>query len=360
MVASLVTASNISNGTFSATANNVAGLLDKIGRIFDIDTNFRIDKLARFDSSYLSYGKTLEEWQADLPEVTAFDPTGANALSPAYTTFRPPFYSYTIGRYKIKQSIPYGNLERAVHNAGEYVDLIARLYSRIEDTKAQYEYALKREELGELAGLCNTAMGSTSVYATSTAYNVGTVLKESALSDVRGIVFLPIAATNTDSWATLVAAGTIVPLNLSEQLAVPVDTSTGEAFIERVKALGEIAQDFSQGNSLNGNCLGVTTDLVLVVKQGVRPVLDVQTLAGAFNQERLAMGVDVIAVPDFGSATSSDVWAILLDARGMSLHRTYDATRENPNGDGDFLNIYRHFEHTPHISRNTFVHVFHS
>lgn len=357
-VSSLITANKISYDTFSVTRDNIVGLVDKIGKIFDLDTSFRLDKLARFNAEYLSFGKTIEEWQADLILPDSFDASGSGAMSPAVNTFRPNFYSYTIGRKVIKQTIPYGNIERAVHNAGEYANLVARLYARIEDSQAQYEYQLKREMAGKYAGLALYEMDASnaSAYATSTAYTVGTLVKSGSPAVV-GIVFKPIAASNTHTWAQAIEAGEVVLLDLAEELAIPEDESTGEAFIERVKALAEVASDRNQGNSLNGNCLGVTGDLVLLVKHGVMPNLEVQTMAGTFQLDKLAIPAEVIPIPDFGS-DSNKVYAMLIDGRGMGLYPTYSATRENQNGDGDFLNIFRHSEYTAHCSRNTFIHVF--
>ena len=42
----------------------------------------------------------------------------------------------------------------------------------------------------------------------------------------------------------------------------------------------------------------------------------------------------------------------------MRLHNTYMATREDFNGKGDFVNLYRHTEDTATLSRNTFVKVY--
>ena len=95
----------------------------------------------------------------------------------------------------------------------------------------------------------------------------------------------------------------------------------------------------------------------LIVKQGVIPALEVETYAGAFHSEDLAIPADIVVVKDFGSADDK-YYAVLMDERGMRLHNTYNATREQPNGDGDFLNIFRHTEDTAHVSRNTFVKVF--
>ena len=52
------------------------------------------------------------------------------------------------------------------------------------------------------------------------------------------------------------------------------------------------------------------------------------------------------------------VYAVIMDARAMRLHNTYRATRENINGDGDFLNLVEHTEDTAWISRNAGIHVF--
>ena len=51
----------ISVASFSVTRDNTVGLLDKIGKIFTIVTNY-VDKLALFDGEDLSFGKTVEEW----------------------------------------------------------------------------------------------------------------------------------------------------------------------------------------------------------------------------------------------------------------------------------------------------------
>lgn len=354
MISSVVTASNLSNDTFTATHNNVASLVDKIGRIFSIDTNFKQDKLARFDSDFLLYGRTLEEFQADLILPSAYDSTGANVMSPDASTFRPNFYSYTIGRKKIKQTIYNDNLERAVHNAEEFANIVAILISRLDDSAVQYRYGLKREMVGRFIELAEAEQGATSVFATSTAYAVGTCLKKSASDTERGIVFKAIANTNTDNWATLVSNGYIVELDLVTDIAKPVDSTTGEAFIEQVKKDIEVAGDISQGHSLNGNALGASAGLVLIVKQGIVPNLDVNTYAGAFHDEKLALPAEIVVIPDFGANASSDYYAVLMDARAMRLHPSYDATRENLNGDGDFINYVRHLEFTAHISRNVF------
>lgn len=356
-VSSVVTATKISNATFSVTRDNIVELVDKIGKIHTIDTVFAIDKLAMFDGEYLSFGKTIEEWQADLIMPEDYDPTGANALAPHYSTFRPNFYSYTLGRKKISQTIPNNNIERAVHFEGQFNEIVATLIKRIQDSMSAYRYAVKRELLGKYIGLCAYEMdpSNATLFAISTAYTVNTLVKNA--SNVVGIVVKPIANTNTKVWADAIDDGMIVLLDLVTEIDIPVDTSTGEDFIKQVKKDVEVAQDLSEGHSLNGNTLGAVEGLVLIVKQGVIPELEVSTYAGAFNENRVVAPTEVIVVRDFGSA-NADYFAVLMDRRGMRLHNTYDATRENPNGDGDFLNIFRHTEDTATASRNTFIKVY--
>lgn len=369
LVANIITTAKISNASFEETANNTVGLIDKVGKIITLDTVFTIDKLSRFDGEYLPLAKTIEEWQEDLILPSDYDASGANALSPHNPTYRPVFYSYTIGRKKVATSIYNNDIERCVNDQAQFVSIVAMKTKRLSDSMAQYRYALKREMIAHYIALAKSEMSSTTTFAYTSSYAVNALVRNADTATAYGIVVKPYTANTTGitSWADAVAAGYIIVLDLVKQIAVPVDTNTGEAFIKAVKEDVEIASDISEGHSLNGNTLGVTSDMVLLVKQGVIPTLQVDTLAGAFNKEELAFPTDVIVVKDFGSTTvtvgesSVDVskaYAVLVDGRGMRLHNTYNATRSNENGDGDFLNIFRHTEDTPYLSRNTFIKVY--
>lgn len=360
VVSSLITKAKISNPSFVETRDNVVGLLDKIGAIITLDTDYQQDKLYMFDGFFMSFGKTIEEYQQDLILPTAYDSDGAGALSPSDPTYRPVDYSYSLGRKKIKTTIRNDNIERAVHFEAQLVDIVSMQFKRLEDSMAVYRYELKREMLAKYIALCEEPYASTTTFAISTAYNVGQYVRKGSTGDdakVFAIVVKPIANTNTHVWADAVANGELIVLDLIKEIAKPVDTATGEAFIEEVKKSLEIASDLSEGHSLNGNSLGAVSNLKLIVKQGVIPALQVQTMAGAFHSEDLAIPADIVVVKDFGSA-NADYFAVLMDERGMRLHNTYNATREQVNGDGDFLNIFRHTEDTAHVSRNTFVRVF--
>lgn len=357
--ASIVTAAKVSNSSFSVTRDNIVGLVDKIGKLVTLDTAYQIDKLAEFDGEFLSFGKNIEEYQQDLILPQSYDSSGSGALSPNDPTYRPNFYSYTIGRKVIKTTLRNDNIERAVHFLEQFIEITALQVKRIGDSMAAYRYEVKREMLARFCDLVQACYdASVAVFVTATAYTEGTLLKDNATPTAWGIVVKAIPSSPAvANWAAAVSGGYIIPYSLVSEIAKPVDSSTGEAFIMEVKKVVEKAGDLSEGNSLNGNTLGAVEGLTLIVKQGVIPVLDVETLAGAFHLDKVSMPAKVVVLRDFGTA-DSDIYAVLMDSRAMRLHRTYQATRENMNGDGDFLNIFEHTEDTAWISRNAFIHLF--
>lgn len=357
ILASYVSESKISVASFEVTRDNLVGLLDKIGRVFTFDTSYT-DKLAEFDGDELEYGKTLEEWQQDLMLPEAYDATGANALAPHNPTYRPVDYSYSLGRKVIPTSLKNNDIERAVNNEGEFVSIASMRTKRLYDSVAVWRYGVKREILAKLIGLCDAVKTSATSYAGATSFAVGAYIKGGSPT-AYGVVVKAItgSASETNSWAKCLSGGYVILLDLVTELAIPSDATSGEAFIKQLKSDVEIASDISEGHSLNGNTLGATEGLVLLVKQGVIPQIEVDVLAGAFHEDKVAMPAEVKVIKDFGS-DNTNVFAILMDKRGMRLHNSYRAVRENLNGEGDFLNIFYHSEDTAHISRNTFVKIY--
>lgn len=365
LVHSYVDSNKISVDSFTETRANSVGLLDTLGKIYTLWQNYG-DKLGTFDGEDLSFGKTIEEWAQDLILPENFDASGSGALAPHESTYRPVSFSYTLGKKTIPQTIRNNDIERAVHNIGQFEDIIAGKTKALYDSETMFRYALKREALGVLAERCAYAMDGAN--ADLTLATEGTTI--SGAVDVNDLVYVtatqknyvcvkPIASGSGLTGTTAIAGGYFILLDLVTEIAKPVDDTTGEAFIEQVLADVEVASDFSEGHSLNGNTLGASAEagLVLVMKQGVMPALKVKTLAGAFNKEELAMPAEIIIVPNFGDA-DSDIYAVLVDRRIMRLHNTYRAVRENMNGQGDFLNYFYHTENTVHVSRNAFVKVY--
>ena len=365
VVALYVASNKIGVESFSETRDNTVGLLDVLGKIYTNWQNYE-DKLALFDGEDLSFGKTIEEWAQDLILPEDFDASGSGALAPHVSTYRPVEFSYTLGRKTIPQTIRNDDIERAVHNIGQFEDIIAGKTKAMYDSETMLRYAIKRQALGVLIGRCDGAMDSSN--ADVTLSTEGTTI--SGAVDVNDLVYVtattkmyvcvkPIASGSGLTGTTAIAGGYLIEYKLITEIDIPVDDQTGEAFIQQVLEDVEVASDFSEGHSLNGNTLGGNPEagLVLVIKQGVMPALKVQTLAGAFHREELALPAEVVVVPDFGNA-DADYYAILVDRRIMRLHNTYRAVRENLNGQGDFLNMFYHTENTAHISRNCFVKVY--
>lgn len=363
LVATYVDEQKISVDTFEITRNNTVGLLDKIGMIKTIDFSY-VDKLAVLDGEELSFGKTIEEYQEDLKLPEDFDATGASTLSPHDGTYRPVFYSYTLGQKTHSITIRNNDIERAVHFVEQFISIVSMKSKRLYDSVAVWRYQVKREMLGKLAEMCEDAVGLGSAYAGETFannkdYAVNSLVRSKSSGEgiEYGIIVKPVKRGDFSNWAGAVAGGAIIVYNgLVEELAIPTDTNSGEAFVKSVKEAMEVASDLSEGHSLNGNTLGATEGMLLLIKQGVMPSVEVDVLAGAFHEDKVALPAEIKVIKDFGSAEG--VYAMLIDRRGCRLHNTYRAVRSQENAQGNFTNVFHHDEETAFISRNTFVKVF--
>ena len=364
VVHNYVASNKIAVDSFSETKDNSVGLLDTLGKIYTLWQNYG-DKLVLFDGEDLSFGKTIEEWAQDLILPENFDASGSTTLAPHESTYRPVSFSYTLGKKTIPQTIRNNDIERAVHNIGQFEDIIAGKTKALYDSETMFRYAIKREALGVLMARCDYQMDATNADVTlaNTSASISGAHDVNELFAITGsgmyILVKPIASGAGLTGATAISGGYLIKLDLVTEIAQPSSDVTGEAFIEQVLKDVEVASDYSEGHSLNGNTLGGNPEagLVLVVKQGVMPSLKVQTLAGAFNKEELAMPAEIVVIPSFGDA-DADLWAVLCDRRIMRCHNTYRAVRENMNGQGDFLNMFYHSENTVHVSRNCFVKVY--
>ena len=291
-------------GTWNATTDNLYTAVDKIGKMVMLDGQF-IDKLPELDGDELPLGKTIEEYFIDLtlPEAyTDINTEGAKNEVPALPSVEQCAYNYTLGREKIKTTVPYDNVERAALNQNDAANMIAKILERLGNSYEMFKFQAKKQLLGN-------------------------------------------------------AADKAVAANLVTTIAVPTDTTTGEAFIKAIK--GEVeAASFAHEGGLNGALIGAAPELVLYIKKGVMPSIEVDTMAGAFNEARLAIPARVKVVDDFGTMTNTDVFALLVDPRGIKLHRGYHAIRTATNADGDFVNYVDHSEHTGFISKNVYIKAF--
>ena len=300
-------------GVWNKTNDNLIGLIDKIGKTVQINGVYT-DKLAELEGDELSLGKTIEEYFIDLtmPETYSDITTeGAKDDVPALPAVEDVCYNYTLGRQKVKTTVPFDNLERAFNTdagaAAAITDISAKLQNSVDMTK----YQMKKQLLGNVA-------------------------------------------------SKAIAVKATVP-DVYKAMPVPVDTETSEAFITAIKQAAEDASFAHQGG-LGNRLIGAAPELKLYVKKGVMPIVEVDALAGAFNSDKLALPASVTVVDDFGTITGGtsgkQVYAILIDPRGVKLHEGYNASRYKENADGDFVNYVRHFEETGFISKSTFVRVF--
>ena len=287
-------------GAWVSTTDNLLKLQDKIGKQVTLDGSFQ-DKLPELSGDELPLGKTIEEWMIDLTLPSDFDATGKDNDKPAYPTVEDVAYSYTLGRKKIKTSVPYDNVERAALTAEGAATMTGKIMERIQNSQSLYEYNLKKQLL---ANMVDKAAGN----------------------------------------ATIVA--------------LPNTTENAEKAIIAIKSAVEDASFAHEGDSLTpGALIGASPELVLYVKKGFMPQVEVNAFAGAFNKADLAIPATIKVVDDI-PCTDTKVWGVLIDPRGVKLHTGYKAMRSHENADGDFVNYTLHSEFLGFVSKFTFVRVF--
>jgi len=293
---------------WSKTTGSFTGLLDKVGKIVTIDGLFG-DRLAGYlEGDDLPLGKTVEEYFIDLTLPTTYTNVttdGALAIVPSLPTVESVLYSYSLGRAYVKTTLPFDNFERAMNTNEDTANCAAKIMERLQNSYDMVKYQVKKQLIGNFSEAC---------YAVATCKQV---------------------------------------------IAKPVDTATGEAFIKQVKKDIEIAS-LPNENSLTANALiGSAPSLVLFVHKGIMPSIEVDTEAGAFNVGKLAIPAKIVVVDDFGTTTNAaKIYALLVDERGLKVHNGYNATRSDENGNGDFINYYRHYELTAFYSKYVYGKVY--
>lgn len=349
-------ASKIANPAFTPEKESITGLLTKVAKMWHLTQNFN-DKLPEMDAEKMPYGGVLEEWNSMLANVEDYDPEGATTLAPRYLKYLPPSYSYLQPKKVVPVTRPYDLIQKACLDDGAYASLIGDISKRLEDTYALFKYSCKRTLLGKAVNAVDAAYTGAKTYAKSTAYAAGDYVKSG--TDYYVITQNVTTAENGASATidTIVQLGKAVKIDLRTIIGKPTDEATGEAFIKQIKTDAEIAQDINEGHSFNGGALGAEQGLVLYIKQGIMPSLDVDTLAGAFHTDRLAMPVEIKVLPDFGDGNDK-AYAIMCDKRMFRVFPHYEATREQENGQGDFITYFRHFQHMYAYSRNAYIHVY--
>ena len=287
-------------GAWVSSTDNLLKLQDKVGKQITLDGSFQ-DKLPELSGDSLPLGKTIEEWFVDLTLPTDFDATGKDNDKPAYPSIEDVAYCYTLGRKKIKTSEPYDNVERAALTPEDAANMTGKIMERIQNSESLYEFNLKKQLLANMVDK---------------------------------------AAAN------------------AKVVALPNTTENAENAIIALKEAVEDASFAHEGDSLTSTALiGASPELVLYVKKGFMPSVEVKAFAGAFQKEELAIPCTIKVVDDI-PCTDAKVWGVMVDPRGIKLHTGYKAMRSHENADGDFINYVLHTEFTGFISKYTFVRVF--
>ena len=300
--AAYVDATKQLQATFKPTVDDFTKCVTKIGKMATLYLPIA-DKLPELDGDNLPYGQIIEEYMIDsfTPEKFVYtDKAGKRNARRA--TFADAVYSYPLDEQIFELGVPRTQFQRVSIGQQSFSDLVTTTISTMDSSTNAWNYASKRQLIGNMA-------------------------KEAAKN------------------SKLVSA-----------MAKPINTETGEAFIKKVKELAEIAKDMNDHN-LAGHVCGAAPSLKLYVKQGIVASLDTDTYAGAFQLDKLAMPAEVKTILDFGDADDS-IYAILVDERGIKLHDDINVVTTDYDGYMDQDNFWRHLQQTGFISKFAFVHVF--
>lgn len=318
----------------NGSTNNLYGLIDKIGKIVTLKGDFS-DKLPELEGDELPAGKTIEETMIDLVLPTVYgangthpgvadaenaETEGANDTAPSYPSIEQAAYSYTLGRIKTKTTRPYDYIEAGCQNSAQVGDLAADILWALQSSLSVQRYFIKKYLLGNA------------------------ITKAIAVEDASHNKLLVSVMGEPDGGVNA--------------------TTKAEAFIRQVKKDIEEASFAGENKSLSKAFIGAAPELVLYIKKGVLPSLEVDALAGAFHSEMLAVPAKIKVVDSFervkdGATDVTDkVFAFLCDPRGIKLHNSYRAIRSKENADGDFVNFVEHEENTGFISKHVYMHVY--
>ena len=334
----------IANPDFDATKQDVTGLVNKIIATITLDGDYSegLDDLSGFDTAL---GETIEEYFINFVSPEPFDEDGTDNMKPHRPSWQKPCYSSRLGKKTLPITVDAIKYQSAFHDEGTYVAFTNMITKRLYDSLELYLNGLRRNLLGTVA---DKLIGQSSEVAFSAAstYAAGTHCAE-------GVVVKDITANEFANWAAAVKGGKAVALDLSTTLAIPSDVETGEAFIKSVKTYVEKFAKPQQGYSYNGNIAGKAPVYKLYINDGIMPSIEVDTLAGAFHEDKLGFGVEVVRVKNFGD---SKAYALLADPRGIKLHNDVRRATDDKNGKGDFVNYYIHDEETAFWSPNVMMH----
>ena len=282
---------------FTAVINDTTGLVEKCMDQICLNQLFT-DKLPELDGDEKEFGAYVEEYGMGLlvPKAATSLVDGQSYGVPYYApAVQGTFHSWKLPEYIVAGSTSYNKYKSSMKSPEAYASFVSSVLKQMIDSYNQARYEEKKELLGW-------------------------------------------AANN-------VATKTVI--------AKPVDTTSGEAFIKKVKDIAEeasFARDITVGEKTI--TLGAAEGLTLYLNKGIMSSLEVDTLAGAFNKEDLAMPVK-IKVVDFGAngMGTNQAYGLIVDNRAIKLFPNRNTVGEDVNAYHDFVTVSRHVIDTPFVSK---------
>ena len=282
---------------FTAVINDTTGLVEKCMDQICLNQLFT-DKLPELDGDEKEFGAYVEEYGMGLlvPKAATSLVDGQSYGVPYYApAVQGTFHSWKLPEYIVAGSTSYNKYKSSMKSPEAYASFVSNVLKQMIDSYNQARYEEKKELLG---------------------------------------------------WAANNVA-------VKQVLAKPVDTVSGEAFIKAVKNIAEdasFARDITVGEKTI--TLGAAEGLTLYLNKGIMSSLEVDTLAGAFNKEDLAMPV-TIKVVDFGATGmgTNQAYGLIVDNRAIKLFPNRNTVGEDVNAYHDFVTVSRHVIDTPFVSK---------
>ncbi len=267
-----------------------------------------------FDDVVLSHGTTVEEYINDMLVVEDYDPDAKPFDSEPVDVKRA--YHTRSKDKKITLPVLKKEIDRAFTSPEGTASFTARQIARIDDTFKNYKYEAKKIAIGEklLRDSCTFDEGTEKW----TSFGV------SKWSDI-----ISSAKTTKRQIGEKFLANIIVEIGVDEDdepiySHAIIDKATSEEFILAIQSLVEDMQFLRTGYNMFGIPQQTQKEnLVLLIKSGALPIMNVRALSNVFNKELLGLGIEVKVVDDFGVDTSvlksgdalGKVYAILADKR---------------------------------------------
>jgi len=358
-------------GSWVANKDSITGLVEKCVKTFNLDTYGFEDKLPELDGSDVQ-GFWEEYFAGLVPAKGRIADGSSDELAPARPEFDEPSYSYplvdaTTGNpgIRFKTTIDDNYFER-YFNGGNEAGLVNYIIKKLYDSFYTFKYDSKRQLIGNMINKAVDAQSGVAYTTNSTVLKCGHIYSQSnkfyiCKENQSAAINKSLAQLAVDGWDTGKKAivNEIKP-DLVKAIAKPVDDTTGEAFIKEIKdSVEKLTIGPSEGTSLSGSTIGaVNNELELYVKPGIMASLNVDTLAGAFNVEKLAIPAMIKVLPDFGTIDDANVYAVLVDKRGLKLVDNYTKANATPVNGSLYTNYFLHYGATAVISKHTAVKVF--